>query len=191
VQSALDGKLPTNGVAQSSVTASNVAPLLDWVATNNTTSVLNWQWPSNVTGIVITASAISFLTGVTGDTLGLSPTPAGAVTNGFRIREIFSSSTTPSYSYATAATGVGLGNAATTNEFAASYRHHATATLRRTSEGFTGLIIAHRIGNNTTNYHKEVQSVTWFGGATTNLAFSFPSTTANFASNSWIRIMRE
>jgi hypothetical protein len=193
VQSALDGKLNTNGVAQSSVTASNVVPLLDWVATNNTTSVVSWAWPADVSNIIITASAYAFSDRLTpNDTLVLTPLPAVNATNLFRLREVYGSTTSLSVDYASGTTVLGIGSISGTNGFVVNgYRLSARGRYARTNTGFTFDTLGATLGNGATNsYSVDRRSGNWFGGTTTNLSFSV-LLGVTFGSNSWIRITRE
>jgi hypothetical protein len=181
--------------ATSSGTSTNVAPILEWVATNNTTTVLNWAWPEDVTNVEFVASVTAFSAdAIASETFVCYPTPAVA-TNYVQIRENIAGSLSQSavtVSTTMGSTVLSLGVTSGTNGFNSSGRHAVKARFQRTPGGFHlayyGFHGANHITNSTIAFER--RHVNWFGGSPTNLSFSILSGSA-FASNSWIRIVRE
>ena len=181
--------------ATSSGTSTNVAPILEWVATNNTTTVLNWAWPTDVTNVELVASVTAFSADATAaETFVCYPTPSVA-TNYVQIKENIAGSfsfTAVSVSTTMGTTVFGLGNTSGTNGFNISGRHAVKARFQRTPGGFHVDYYGFHGANNATNSSVffERRHVNCFSGSPTNLSFSILGGSA-FASNSWIRIVRE
>jgi hypothetical protein len=181
--------------ATSSGTSTNVAPILEWVATNNTTTVLNWAWPADVTNVELVASVTAFSAdAIAAETFVCYPTPSVA-TNYVQIRENIAGSfanNAVTVSTTMGTTVFGLGNTSGTNGFNISGRHAVKARFQRTPGGFHVDYYGFHGANNATNQTVafERRHINWFSGSPTNLSFSILSGQA-FASNSWIRIVRE
>jgi hypothetical protein len=181
--------------ATSSGTSTNVAPILEWVATNNTTTVLNWAWPADVTNVELVASVTAFSAdAIASETFVCYPTPAVA-TNYVLIRENIAGSvsfTAVSVNTSMGTTVLSLGPTSGTNGFNISGRHAVKARFQRTPGGFHvdhyGFHGANNVTNSTIAFER--RHINWFGGSPTNLSFSILNGAA-FASNSWIRIVRE
>jgi hypothetical protein len=189
-----NGNASSATYATSSGTSTNVAPILEWVATNNTTTVLNWAWPADVTNVELVASVTAFSAdALASETFVCYPTPAVA-TNYVQIRENIAGSfannaVTVSTTMGTA--GFGLGFTSGTNGFNVSGRNAVKARFQRTPGGFHLDYYGFHGANNATNAISfERRHINWFGGSPTNLSFSILNGSA-FASNSWIRIVRE
>jgi hypothetical protein len=179
----------SNALSLAQLALTNDQPLFAYSTTNGQTSV-QFAWPAGITNIEIVASVSGAGDNPSPtDTFVLTPLPSSiSGTNGFRIRELWSSSTSPTVTFSPTLAMLGLGNCTGTNGFANGYRHQTTGQYRRNDVGFAFRYEGYAFGANATNYFFERRSGIWAAGAaTTNLTFTLLSGQP-FATNSTITI---